>query len=114
MILSPGEKLHVITRRQFEADLRRHFVGETEAVAESAVRLNGYAFIFDATRNEYSKRPELRTKIVALGDSANVITLIPKEVDLSALRYEISASKRLVVTDGRAFSLDINEFGVGR
>lgn len=34
MILEPGEKVHVIVGRNFEADLRRHFVGEVVAAAE--------------------------------------------------------------------------------
>jgi len=31
MILQPGEKLHVIHRRYFEKESRRHFVGIVEA-----------------------------------------------------------------------------------
>ena len=29
-VLSPGEKIHVMHRRRFEKDVRRHFVGEVE------------------------------------------------------------------------------------
>ena len=113
MVLNPGDKLHVITRRAFEADLRRHFVGEIEASSDVIARVNGFAFVFDATRNEYVKRPEPRLKIVPVADSGAVITMIPQRVELSALRYEL-VNKRLVVTDGKDFSLDINEFGAGR
>jgi hypothetical protein len=41
VVLEEGEKVHVIARRFFEDDLRRHFVGEVQAVTESAVRLEG-------------------------------------------------------------------------
>ena len=114
MILSPGEKIHLIVRRQFENDLRRHFVGEVEAVTEMTVKIDAYMFVFDPTKNEYVKRPEVRTKIVSLVDNGNIITVIPPHVELAALRYEMSANRRLVVTNGKDFSLDINEFGASR
>ena len=114
MILSPGEKIHLIVRRQFENDLRRHFVGEVKAATEIVARIESYMFVFDPVKNEYAKRPEMRTKIVSLVDNGNVITIIPPHVDLSALRYEMSAAKRLVVSNGKDFSLDINEFGTNR
>ena len=31
MVVEPGEKLFIVTRRLFEGDLRRHFVGEVKA-----------------------------------------------------------------------------------
>ena len=114
MILHPGEKIHLIVRRQFENDLRRHFVGEVKAATELAVRMESYMFIFDPVKNEYVKRPEMRTKVVSLVDNGNTITLIPAHVDLSALRYEMSTNRRLVITNGKDFSLDINEFGASR
>ena len=48
MVVEPGEKLFIVTRRLFEGDLRRHFVGEVKAATESTVRLEGYTFVFDA------------------------------------------------------------------
>ena len=114
MILNQGEKIHLIVRRQFENDLRRHFVGEVKAATETAVRIESYMFVFDPVKNEYAKRPEMRTKVISLVDNGNIITVIPSHVDLSALRYEMSAAKRLVVSNGKDFSLDINEFGTNR
>ncbi len=37
MVLAQGEKVHVILRRNFEGDLRRHFVGEIIAASETFV-----------------------------------------------------------------------------
>ena len=111
MILQKGEKLHVVTRRLFETDLKRHFAGEVVDVSETVVRLSGYAFIFDAWANMYTKRPEKRERIVPLGDSGFILTLIPSEVDLEKLQYAMSKDNRLIMTDGKDFSLDIHEFG---
>lgn len=40
--------------------------------------------------------------------------LTSTKVKLSELEYRLSSERHLVVTDGRDFSLDINEFGAGR
>ena len=109
-VLTVGEKVHVITRRVFEEDLRRHFAGECTAVGSSLARIVGYAFVFDPARNEYLKRPELRTRIFPLTDSGLIITVLPAEVDFEKLKYGMS-NGRLVLSDGSGYELDINEFG---
>jgi hypothetical protein len=110
VLLMPGERIHVITRRLFEGDLRRHFVGEIVAANNRAVRVKGYAFIFYPARNEYVRRPELRERIIALADAGEIINVIPGNVSLEELTYRPSEENRLVVTDGKSFRLDINEF----
>jgi len=47
MIVSANEKVHIITRRLFDEDLRRHFAGVVLEVAEGTIRAIGYAFIYD-------------------------------------------------------------------
>lgn len=61
--LDVGEKLHIVTRRLFGDDLRRHFVGTCTAIDRSRARVEGYAFVFDPSRNEYQRRPERRTRL---------------------------------------------------
>jgi hypothetical protein len=110
MILNQGEKVHIITRRLFNTDLRRHFVGEVQAVEDNVVRLEGYAFIFDESHSQFIKRTERRVRIMGIADSGIIINVIPPEVNLKELMYRMSNERRLVLTDGRSFSLDINEF----
>jgi hypothetical protein len=110
MVLTPGEKVHAITRRLFEGDLRRHFAGEVQAVTESAARVEGYVFVFDPPSSQFIRRPELRVRIISLVDSGNILTVLPRDIELADLAYRMSEDKRLVVTDGRSFHLDINEF----
>ena len=111
MIIKPGDKLHVITRRAFAEDIRRHFVGEVFGATEAAVLAKGYDFVLSTARNEFFRRPERRTRIVSLIDAGNVINVIPRDVNLDSLTYRYTDSHRLVVTDGDSFQLDINEFG---
>lgn len=116
MVLYAGEKVHVITRRSFEGDVQRHFAGEVEIAGENVVRLRGYTFVFefDAMSYRFVRRPESCIKIVSLIDSANIINVVPTEVNLEELEYKTSAKKHLAITDGKAFSVDINEFSGSR
>ena len=112
MIVKVGEKVHVMVRRRFDTDLRRHFAGEIVDVAENAIRVEGYVFVLDTVTNQYTRRPDMRSRIIALIDSVNIINVIPSATNLDKLVYKLSKDGRLVVTDGEHMSLDINEFGV--
>jgi hypothetical protein len=110
MVLEVGEKIHVIVRRKWEDDVRRHFVGEVTEATENVARAKGYVFVFNPTKYEYIKRPELRDRIVSLTDGGNTINIIPSTVDLDKVSYQMSKNNRLVFAAGE-YSLDINEFG---
>lgn len=75
--------------------------------------IRGYAFVFNPGSNEYRRHPELRTRLFSPADAGHIVTKLPPEVELSSLEYKL-ADRRLVVTDGKRFILDINEFGSGR
>lgn len=113
MLVGIGEYVHVIERRRFDMDLRRHFVGRVDHVGGSTMRVTGYAFIYDTGRTAYVRSAERRTRLVPLGTAGLIINIAPPDTDLEAVRYEDKAG-RLVVTDGGSFSLDINEFGRNR
>ncbi len=113
MVLKQGDKIHVVIRRYFESDLRRHFVGEVLTGGEWTVRFRGYLFLFNPSRNLWVRRPEPREAVVSLVDAGVAFTVLPPEVDLAALAYRHGSDDRLVLTDG-SFTLDINEFGLNR
>lgn len=114
MIVRVGEKLHVITRRHFEGDVRRHFIGVVTEAEGDLVRLVGYVFVFENVTNRWVKRPDLRTRILSVGDSGQIVKVIPQNVGLEALSYQLSPAKHMCVTDGKDYWLDINEFGAQR
>ena len=105
-----GDKLHVITRRLFPDDLRRHFVGEVTRVDRNLCELQGFVFVFHSGKNEYQRRPDKRTRIYSLADAGHVVNVLPRQIDVSSLEYR-TIDKRLVLTDMNGYSLDINEFG---
>lgn len=113
-MLSQGENLFVITRRLFENDLRRHFVGNVAASSDSMVRLNGYLFVYDPSNNVYVRRDPIRTRLFPLHDATLVINVLPRDIDLDAVCYRVNKCNHLVLTDGKKFQLDINEFGLFR
>ncbi|MFC1585241.1 hypothetical protein ACFL5V_06825 [Fibrobacterota bacterium] len=111
MLLEQGDKVHIMTRRKFNDDLRRHFAGKVISCGEAAVKAKGYVFVLDPRENRYIKQPELRTRIFSLVDAGNIINVIPSGTDIEEISYKLSADNILVVTDGGGFALNVNEFG---
>jgi hypothetical protein len=109
-VLAPGDKLHIMTRRLFADDIHPHFICEVAAVSGATFKAKGYSFVFDSGTNSYIKHPSARTRVFSLSNAGYIVTLFPDEVDLTELAYRV-ASGRLVITNGRDFSLEINEFG---
>lgn len=112
-MLVNGEKLHIITRRLFETDLRRHFVGEILDVSGAVIWVRGYAFVFDEFTKQFERHEELRTNIFPFIDAGLVITLLPKESLLEEIRYIFESNQRFI-TDGKTFKFNVTEFGMSR
>lgn len=106
-----GDKVHIVTRRRFPEDVRRHFVGVVEAVSGTASRVHGYAFIYNEGSGEFEKRVTPRVRILGLAGGSLIVNVLPPTFDVSAVRYEVRDG-RLTVTDGSEYSLDINELSV--
>lgn len=114
MLLETSEKVHVVVRRAFEADLRRHFIGEIKVANDSIARIEGYFMVFDKSKNAFLKKPSIRVTIMDLSSSGYWVTIIPKNVNLVDLKYVYDSNNKLTLTDGKSFELDINEFGALR
>lgn len=111
MVLVKGEKIHVVHRRRFEKDIRKHFVGEIVDYDSGLVRVIGHVFVIeDPKDNVFVKKPEKRTRIIALNTGDLFVNVIPSSVDVERVYYE-SQGRSLRVTDGSGWYLDIKEFG---
>jgi hypothetical protein len=113
MILEQGEKVHIVERRYFADDLRRHLVGEVIKCTEQAIRLEGYIWVFDIGNGRFVRKPDKRERIVCLGDRLT-INVLPPEVELEKVEYVTDPHRGLVATDGRRFALEVTEFTVMR
>jgi len=56
------------------------------------------------------RRPDKRTKVIALSDGELIINVLPPAVQLEDVRYEVH-EHRLYVTDGKTWKMDVKEFG---
>ena len=111
MIIKADEKVHVVQRRLFEGDVRRHFVGEVVEGGDSAIRVRGYSFVLDKASNQYVRRPEKRERVVSLVSGNLIINILPFDAKVDKATYSSGKDGHLCVTDGETFSLDIHEFG---
>lgn len=114
MILKPGEKVHIVIRRGFEEDIRRHFIGDVASASDSVARIRGFAFVLNNVTNQYLRQNEVRERIVSLVDANIIVHVLPAEADIEKAHYSKDRNGNLCVTDGKNFSLDINEFGTSR
>ncbi len=111
MVIAQGHKVHIVTRRLFESDLRRHFEGVVEEVSGAQIRARGYVFVFDEPSGDFVRRDEERRRVFSVSDSGLIINILPAETDLARLRYEMDAQGRRIVTDGGVVSMNVTEFG---
>lgn len=110
MILDIGEKVHIIERRLFKEDARRHFVGEITRCTESNIRVIGYDWAIETMRG-FVRKPEKRERIMVLNEGL-IINVIPRDVNIEDITYITTPQRNQMVTDGKKFSLDITEFTV--
>ena len=109
MILARGEKVHIVERRYFADDVRRHVAGEVLECTDHAIRLRAYVWVFDNAQGRFVKKPSSRERVVCM-DSRLIINVLPPEADLEAIQYIADPLNGLQVTDEKSFSLEITEF----
>jgi hypothetical protein len=103
LILEQNEKAHIVERRCFTDDVRRH-LGEVIKCTEQAIRLEGYVLVFDIPNGRFVRKPEKRERIVCLGDRLTT-NVLPPEADIDAVKYVTDPQRGLVATGGRSFTL---------
>ena len=114
MIVSENEKVLIMTRRRFDGDLLRHFVGLVEESAGGLIRATGYAFNFDRATGEFVRRTDMRTRLFGIGDAGLIINVLPATVERDNLRYQTDQKGVRNLTDGQGFEMNISEFGAYR
>ena len=112
MVIDVGEKLHIMYRSLYETSTRRHFIGKVVAVKDSLCRLEGFVFVYDNKSTEFVKKEEKRTTLIDVAESGYITNVIDKDVILEDVRYKYVQGVGLIATDGKNFTLNINEFGV--
>jgi hypothetical protein len=109
MILNPGDNLLIVHRRLFERDQSRFFIGVVEAYQDGMARVSGYSFARDNRGENFCRKPERYTKLVAIASGTLMTYLVPAELAIDRVRME-SKDAGLCLTDGASFSMNISEW----
>ncbi len=106
MIINAGEYVHIIHRQFFQSDAQRHFVGTVEGHEGNLIRVKGYLFAMDSSHNQFVRREQLRTRVVALSDAV-IVNVLPSHVKIDQITYTHRPNGDVHVTDGTDWNLDI-------
>jgi hypothetical protein len=101
-----------VYRALYEKSNRRHFLGEVQKADGTACRLVGNVFVYDPKSTMFVKKTDTRTTIIDLAASGYVVNVISRDVELSKMFYKYDTTTGLILTDGKGYSLNINEFGL--
>ena len=113
-MLKKGEKVFIITRRLFDGDRIRQFVGEVLESSDTLLKVRGYAFVHDDFTNEIVRRDDIRIRVISLVDAVNIIMVIPENIILENVQYELDDMNQRVLTDKASFFMNLNEFGANK
>jgi hypothetical protein len=108
MILKAGDSVLVVHRRLFENDKARFFLGTVEAYDEGLASVNGYTFAREEINGSFVRKPDPRTKIVALTSGSLMTYRLPQEVVVDDVRIVVQDG-RLTLSDGRGLDMDLSE-----
>lgn len=108
-ILTLGDKIHALHR--VDKETRRHFVREVEAWQDKLAPVTFYVFVVDnAATQTFVRRPDRRTKVIALNDGELVVNALPSVVQLEDVHYEVH-DHHLHVATGECRKMDVKGFG---
>lgn len=108
-MLERGDKLLIVHRRLFEKDPPRFFVGEVQDYEAGIAKVKGYSFLKDVFSGNFRKKPEFRTKILALASGTFMVYQLPGTVLLDSVRFNLDQDGGLVLSDDGGFSMDASE-----
>jgi hypothetical protein len=108
MILENGDVVLVSTRRMFERDETRFFLGRTLASDGPLVKIEGFTFVRDLSNGHIVKKAEKRVKILSLSSSGYIVYQLPNVVDLEAVAIE-SCNGDAFLVDGSRRLLNLAE-----
>jgi len=109
MILEPGNHLLVVHRRLFETDHSRFFVGRVEGYDCGIARVCGYSFGRDHLNSKFVRKPDLRTKLIAISSGSLIIYCLPNDMSVEAVDFNVTESG-LTLTCPPNLSLNLSEY----
>ena len=108
-VLAIGEKVHIVERRKFETDLRRHFIGEVVYCSDHHIKASGFPYVYSPSSKIFEKVDPDRVRIFA-NDNHIAVTLLPPNFDLRNAVYKRIPYKFLLC-DADGFEMELDDFG---
>ena len=108
-MLNDGDKVLIFHRRLFEQDHLRFFVGTVNECAGGLAAVVGHAWIQDVHRGAFTRKPDMRTRIIALSSGDLIIYKLARHVNLDDLTVEYGSANEALLTDGGSFRMDITD-----
>jgi hypothetical protein len=104
------ENVHEMYRALYDNSVRLRFLGKVTASDGSICRVEGYVFIYDQKADDFVEKQKARTTIIDLSDSGYVVNILDTTIELDHVIYKYVSVEGIIVTDNKAFSLNINEY----
>lgn len=108
MILEPGSKVLVTHRRLFELDHGRFFLGTVDGYDGGIASITGYTWIRDGYQGHYTRKSDVRTKIVSLSSGTVIVYRLPDTVRVPDAEL-VCSNTSVVLKDPSGFSMDLTE-----
>jgi hypothetical protein len=108
-VLNDGDKVLIFHRRAFDADPLRFFVGTVNECEGGLAAVVGHAWIQDVHRGAFTRKPDMRTRVVALTSGHLTVYKLARHVSLDDLTVEYGAANEALLTDGGDFRMDITD-----
>lgn len=106
MLLSTGEKIHVMHRTFFDKATGRTLVGVVEACESGVVRVHGHIYEMDPARGVLLRQNGPVTRFISLVNGEHIVTPLPDSVALDSLAYTQDA-RDLQLTDGSKWEVQL-------
>ena len=109
MILNSGNKILVSHRRLYADDHARFFAGTVQDYENGIVRVAGYSWVRDPIQAKYVRKNDERIKIISLLAGTLVTYVLPDDVTIADLMIHQHKDHKVMLTDGKEFSMDLTE-----
>ena len=107
MLLSQGEKVHVMHHSYFEKAGGRTLVGTVDDCDSGVARIRGHIYAVDQTKGVPVRQKETVTRFISLVNGEHAVTPLPETVSLDNVVYAQDA-KGLRITDGTEWTIHLS------
>lgn len=84
-------------------------MGEVQDYEAGIAKVQGYSFVKDVFSGNFCKKPEFRTKILAIASGTFMVYQLPATVLVDSVRFTLDQDGGLALSDDGGFTMDASE-----